>query len=210
MTLIGKAHDTHGVLHLSGSEDGSVVRTRGILSPYFQMADMREKAPDRDTHKILVLMAKKAIVVSLFNYRNGDDYLINPTVNFYEDSTSTNIETWDSADPVLLTQAHTAADITTAITNLILARSTVQGYGISASDISWLIGTPMNSSAMANAPQAAITDAPDDAVTNYNTVTTLLGTLTGAVNDSNTKQNEIAAKLNTLLAELRTLGLIAT
>lgn len=64
--------------------------------------------------------------------------------------------------------------------------------------------------ALANAPQAAIANAPADAVTNYNTVTTLLGAVTGAVNTANTKQNDIATKLNTLLAELRTLGLIAT
>lgn len=37
-----------------------------------------------------------------------------------------------------------------------------------------------------------------------------LGTLTGAVNEANGKQNAIATKLNTLLAELRTLGLIST
>lgn len=62
---------------------------------------------------------------------------------------------------------------------------------------------------LANAPQAAIANSPADAVTNYNVVTTLLGSLTGAVNAANTKQNDIATKLNALLAELRTLGLIS-
>lgn len=60
------------------------------------------------------------------------------------------------------------------------------------------------------APQSAITDCPADATTNYNTVTTLLGSVTGAVNTANTKQNQIATQLNSLLAELRTLGLIST
>lgn len=63
---------------------------------------------------------------------------------------------------------------------------------------------------LANAPQAAIANAPADAVTNYNTVTTLLGGLTGAVNTANSKQNDIATKLNALLTELRTLGLISS
>lgn len=63
---------------------------------------------------------------------------------------------------------------------------------------------------MANAPQAAIANAPADAVTNYNVVTTLLGSLTGAVNTANAKQNDLATKFNSLLAELRTLGLIST
>lgn len=60
-----------------------------------------------------------------------------------------------------------------------------------------------------NLPQAAITDCPADAVTNYNVVTTLLGSLTGAVNTANTKQNQIATQFNNLLAELRTLKIIA-
>lgn len=63
---------------------------------------------------------------------------------------------------------------------------------------------------MVHAPQAAIADSPADATTNYNTITTLLGALTGAVNTANTKQNAIATQLNTLLAELRTLGLITS
>lgn len=63
---------------------------------------------------------------------------------------------------------------------------------------------------LANAPQAAIANAPADATTNYNTITTLLGALTGAVNTANTKQNDIATRLNSLLSELRTLGLIAS
>lgn len=72
-------------------------------------------------------------------------------------------------------------------------------------------GTPF--AAIANGP----TDAPNDAVTNYNVVSTLLGTLVGAVNTANAKQNAIAnnvntvsGKLNSLLAELRTAGVIST
>lgn len=78
---------------------------------------------------------------------------------------------------------------------------------MTAADIIWL--TDLAPDGMVGAPQAAISDAPADAVTNYNTVTTLLGALTGAVNTANSKQNDIATKLNSLLAELRTLGLIS-
>lgn len=59
------------------------------------------------------------------------------------------------------------------------------------------------------APQAAVSDCPADAVTNYNVITTLLGSLTGAVNTTNTKQNQIATQFNSLLAELRTLKIIS-
>lgn len=62
---------------------------------------------------------------------------------------------------------------------------------------------------LGSTPQAAISDAPADAVTNYNVVTTLLGTLTGALNTANTKQNDIANKLNTLLSELRAAKIIS-
>lgn len=81
--------------------------------------------------------------------------------------------------------------------------------GITLDSIEW-VDVPVAVQGLSNAPQAAIADAPADAVTNYNTITTLLGGLTGAVNTANSKQNDIATRLNSLLAELRTLGLIAT
>lgn len=87
----------------------------------------------------------------------------------------------------------------------ILDYSTANSLGLVEGDILFPDFFP----GLVNAPQAAIADAPADATTNYNVLTTLLGTLTGAVNTANTKQNDIATKLNTLLAELRTLGLIS-
>lgn len=51
----------------------------------------------------------------------------------------------------------------------------------------------------------ADTDAPDDAITNYNVVTTLLGALTSAVNAANAKQNTIATNLNDLAEKYNTL-----
>lgn len=84
-----------------------------------------------------------------------------------------------------------------------------QSYGMSASDIIWAFPS-LAPAGMVNAPQAAISNAPTDAPTNLNVITTLLGTLVGEVNATNAKQNEIATKLNSLLASQRTMGLIAS
>lgn len=61
------------------------------------------------------------------------------------------------------------------------------------------------------------TNAPTDAPTDLNAITTLLGALTGQVNAANTKQNAIATnlnglaeKFNTLLDRLEAAGLLAT
>lgn len=59
-------------------------------------------------------------------------------------------------------------------------------------------------------PRAHIADAATNAPTNLNVVTTLLGALVGQVNDTNTKQNDLAAKFNTLLDRLEAAGLLAT
>lgn len=58
--------------------------------------------------------------------------------------------------------------------------------------------------------QSPITNAPTDAVTNLSIIGTLLGTLTGEVNASNTKQNSIATIVNAILTALRNHGLIDT
>lgn len=63
---------------------------------------------------------------------------------------------------------------------------------------------------LTGAPKAAIADAATNAPTNLNVLTTLLGTLTGEVNATNAKQNDLATKFNTLKAELAALGLIST
>lgn len=95
-----------------------------------------------------------------------------------------------------------------AMVAAVIAWATSHSYGtLAASDV---IGVDYAHipTELANAPQAAITDCPADATTNYNVLTTLLGSLTGAVNTANTKQNQIATQVNSILAELRTLGLI--
>lgn len=92
-----------------------------------------------------------------------------------------------------------------AINTGVLADAAGKSYSLTAADIVHNISP---TAFMNNAPQAAIADCPADAVTNYNVITTLLGSLTGAVNAANTKQNEIATKLNSLLAANRVEGLI--
>lgn len=100
----------------------------------------------------------------------------------------------------------TLADAKAAVIAGILAEASSRAYsGFSASDIQDM-STP---AALANAPQASIADAPADATTNYNVITTLLGGLTGAVNTANTKQNDIATVVNSILATLRTVGIIS-
>lgn len=53
-------------------------------------------------------------------------------------------------------------------------------------------------------------DSPADATTDYDPVTTILGALVSAVNDANTKQNDIATKLNEVIAALKTVGILKT
>lgn len=112
-------------------------------------------------------------------------------------------------DPVTLmfsvSDSMSMADVHTAAIAAVNTYASTNGYTVTG--YQFLTDGPVAS--MVNAPQAAIANAPADAVTTYNVVTTLLGSLTGAVNTANTKQNDIATKLNSLLAELRTLGLIA-
>lgn len=117
---------------------------------------------------------------------------------------STGVDTGCIGPVITVNNGDTLPIIQSQVESTINGYCTANGIGLPTS-FTWL--TP---SGMANAPQAAIANAPADAVTNYNTVTTLLGAVTGAVNDANTKQNQIATKLNSLLSELRTLGLIAS
>lgn len=57
-------------------------------------------------------------------------------------------------------------------------------------------------------PGAHITDASADAPVNLNVITTLLGTLTSEVNNTNAKQNAIALKVNLILDILEANGLM--
>lgn len=109
---------------------------------------------------------------------------------------------FQSSDIIFLTIADVKANgISKAIIDAVTAYCVTNSLTLTS--IKGVPGT------LTGSPQAAIGDASADAVTNYNTVTTLLGAVTGAVNAANTKQNDIATRLNTLLAELRTLGVIA-
>lgn len=185
------------------------LRLGGLISPYFQLTAARKRNPLRDikiTPSIMTLTAKIAGYTAAASSVNVQVFL--------ESSDGTiNVGTVLS-----LPTAYTDTDVTieaavaTAINSLCASISLPN-----PSTIDWLFSTPGDVAAaiaatvpsgLSAAPQAAITDCPADATTNYNTVTTLLGAVTGAVNTANTKQNQIATQLNTLLAELRTLGLI--
>lgn len=190
-------HQGLGVLPLLGSSDST-----GLLSPYFQRNEMREEAPSRDIHLSLYMTNVKAIIFG-FNFGSVN---ISPSVLFFQDD-GTVIEDASGVVGTPLSGIDDYETLKTAVQSLIASYAVTQSYTIT--DYIWAIA-PNVPPALANAPQAAIANAPADAVTNYNTITTLLGALTGAVNTANTKQNDIATKLNSLLSELRTLGLIAT
>lgn len=188
--------DGHRFLGLSGSS------AKAVLSPYFQRTlsgNMREKAPDRNIKLFLTSMAYKVVFGGIQN----DSPLVSALVNIVD--TSTGNDTW----PILIDLA--GADVADAatlraaiISKTITFASTVLSLTLVAGDFVF----PFDAVSIPGAPQAAIADAPTDAVTNYNIVTTLLGALTSAVNTANAKQNDIATKLNTLKSELVALGFI--
>lgn len=150
----------------------------------------------------LKTMATKYLLEDIQNNGNGQVY----SVGFFWDNVGFTFLEQFAVPFNVFNYANVAAwkaDVYAAI----LAEAVTQGYsGFSSSDIIDLF--PTASTSLKSAPQAAIADCPADATTNYNTITTLLGAVTGAVNTANTKQNQIATQLNSLLAELRTLGLI--
>jgi len=173
-----------------------------MISPYFQRSSLQEIGTGRNTNLFLVYMAYKVLLSSL-SYSSGvGNY--RASVVYDDGSTITPVA-------VDLSSAHldglSAKQIMDAVNADIVSDAAGRSITITANDIRWL---PFVLATLSNAPQAAIADCPADAVTNYNVVTTLLGALTGAVNTANSKQNDIATKLNTLLAELRTLGLISS
>lgn len=183
------APHAHGVLRLAGL----------IPSPYTN--DMSGIGPVRDKN---ILENMKAI---LNNYTFHSSPSIGTSVNVGFFNGSTFIA--NDIVPVLGVNFDTD-DLPAAVTAAIIAWSTTNSYGtLTATDVIGVDYLKIPAS-LVNAPQAAIADSPADATTNYNIVTTLLGALTSAVNTANTKQNAIATQLNTLLAELRTLGIIST
>lgn len=167
----------------------------GIPSPYL-IPLLREEA---SAGRANTLPYMKAIYIGLLNPNS-----VNSTISFealYDDN-----GTFSTAGGEIdISTASSYEDMRDLISAAVVASAPAS---MSDADIIW---PPLSSAlvALSNAPQAAIADAPADATTNYNVVTTLLGTLVGAVNTANAKQNDIATKLNTLLAELRTLGLIS-
>lgn len=184
------------------------LRLAGLFSPYFQPATVRKADTARDIRIILGLMNLKAEIT-----------------NYSITSNSIMIEVFLKADDGSLTvgtkvavpYAYGDSDATIDAATVTAINTFCTSNSLPVPSIDWLVTTPTALAAaiavlpagLSNAPQAAIANAPADAVTNYNIVTTLLGSLTSAVNAANTKQNDIATKLNSLLAELRTLGLIA-
>lgn len=72
------APDAHRILRLPGSVKGGDQFVTPLLSPYFQMKDLREEAPGRDIQFILVFMANRIGLVCGFQSEGtGLDILVN-------------------------------------------------------------------------------------------------------------------------------------
>lgn len=144
----------------------------------------------------------KAIVYELYDFQpNNSHNRFTMNVAFFDGTDVVNVKDVD----VILDGISTIPTLEAAMSAAILAYANVspRSYGVVESDIVGLAG-------MVKLLQAHIVAAPADAVTNYNVVTTLLGGLTGAVNTANTKQNDIATKLNAVIAALEANGILAT
>lgn len=180
------ASRSNGILRLVGSQ----------VSPFFPtVASTRDQAPIRNIHLFLKIMD---ILVADFYVVSGVPEIV---VALYDSSTGV----FQSFQILPMTWSDVKANGLGA-TALVAINAYATTNSFSVGTIQWFGGnTP---SGLTGSPQAAIADCPADATTNYNTITTLLGAVTGAVNTANTKQNQIATQLNSLLAELRTLGLI--
>lgn len=120
----------------------------------------------------------------------------NIAVSFYD----TSAHTYSSTQILPMSEADIAANGYEAT-----VEATINAYaaGNSFSVTKFMGGIPAG---LKNAPQAAIADSTTNLTTNYNLVSGVLGLATG-LNSANTAQNDMATKLNTLLSELRTLGL---
>lgn len=162
-----------------------------VLSPYFQRSSLQEIGTDRD---IRLSLNNMDFLIDSVGVSGGNPYAV---ISWWNSS-----NVFQSSSIVFMTWANVKADGLTATVNTAVA-DYASANSLTVSSVGNLPGKIFGS------PAAAIADSPADATTNYNTVTTILGSLTGAVNTANSKQNDIATKLNTLLSELRSLGLIS-
>lgn len=171
-----------------------LLRLDGLIpSPY--TAELSGIGPFRNIHLFLEIMD---ILIADFYVVSGVPEIV---VALYDTSSGV----FQSFQVLPMTWADVKANgLGATALAAINAYATTNSFSVGT--IQWFGGNAP--SGLTGAPQAAITDCPADATTNYNTITTLLGAVTGAVNTANTKQNQIATQLNSLLAELRTLGLI--
>lgn len=178
------ARHGHGVLRLPVSG--------AILSPFWHTRDLSRVGAGRN---IKLFLNHMDFLIDSWGVTAGNPYAI---ISWWD-----NTNAFQSSDFIFMTFANVRTNGLSA-TIITAVNAYAAGHSLIVASIKGLPET------LPGMPQAAIADAPADATTNYNTVTTLLGSLTGAVNTANTKQNDIATRLNSLFAELRTLGIIAT
>lgn len=151
----------HGFLRLSGSNDHFSDVRKMVLSPYFQMADLRKEAPGRNTPNILAPMTLKALITG---------YDITSTslelkVFFESDDATINAGT-----QLAVTTSYTDTDIILDGKITALINNFCSSNSLPTPTIDWMIATP---SVMAAAIAAA---APADALVQSATRSIVTGT----------------------------------
>ncbi len=130
-------HQGLGVLPLLGL-DSQV----GIFSPYFQWNKTREEAPSRDIQLFLNFMAKKAIISGFYNQNNGDSFICNPIVNYYDTTTDLSVEI-NTALGIPIADGNTPEEFYASTMTAALTYGNSQGYSLTAQDVYWAAGSPL-------------------------------------------------------------------
>lgn len=193
-TLVDLEPHCNGTLGPSVS-DGTAGYTNGVSSPYFQVKrPQRRIGTDGIRILILVIMAKRAIIFPSINGNQIEvDYQV-WTDSTYNAQFGFNYSPSGDVTGQALLASIGAAVVTNAATHSHTLDSTMfNTFG------------PIG---LTTSPQAAIGNATNNLPTNFNLVSGLLGVANG-LNDANTAQNDMANKFNSLVSELRTLGLIS-
>lgn len=150
----------NGILRLSGKSRENVV------SPYFQMADLREEAPDRDTNIL-------AIMLTAYISGYGAGYPLSVSAFLYD---TTGANTFGIPLDVSITNTSTIPSITASVITAVNTYCTSQGIPLPDA-YTWLASTP---DAVAAQIAAAIPPAPSS----YQTIVSQTGTAAPAVSGS--------------------------
>lgn len=132
-----------GVLRLPVSD---MLRSGGVLSPYFQRPRLQKIGTGRNTKLFLKFMATKALVGRITDLQSGNR-LTTFEVQFFDNTGPLENYSFDVMYDDTLTQASFVAAVQTAV----LARATAQSYSMTAADIIYSVPNLLDKSLV---PQA--------------------------------------------------------